>query len=292
MQPFPAGHATASAALQRLNRFQASNRFYAANRELGRALKTEFLLQYMSEPTPQGQGTPWFVEGRTAPRPWHGPSTMAKEAVSPTREIYDQMNACSCLTLILACIIYWQAREISRLARKTDFTFDPSLIQHIRPNRMEKHYPLRRDQNRSRKAQTQAPLACIFTSFGRHPYVDELELRQAIERLLSRVELANRFTRVIAVGNPREFPQVEKEEQEIAEACNRLIKNCIICWNYLYFERRLARMRNGEQKEALVATISSHLMLSWRHVNLLGEYDFSDERLRDSFGLRRFRLAT
>ena len=36
---FPAGHATASAALQRLNRFQASNRFYAANRELvcGRA---------------------------------------------------------------------------------------------------------------------------------------------------------------------------------------------------------------------------------------------------------------
>ena len=39
---FPAGHATASAALQRLNRFHASNRFYAANRELGRALKTEF----------------------------------------------------------------------------------------------------------------------------------------------------------------------------------------------------------------------------------------------------------
>ena len=47
---FPAGHATASAALQRLNRFQASNRFYAANRELGRALKTAFVLQYMSEP--------------------------------------------------------------------------------------------------------------------------------------------------------------------------------------------------------------------------------------------------
>ena len=47
---FPAGHATASAALQRLNRFQASNRFYAANRELGRALKTEFVLQYTSEP--------------------------------------------------------------------------------------------------------------------------------------------------------------------------------------------------------------------------------------------------
>ena len=53
---FPAGHATASAALQRLNRFQASNRFYAANRELGRALKTEFVLQYMSEPKLRAKG--------------------------------------------------------------------------------------------------------------------------------------------------------------------------------------------------------------------------------------------
>ena len=37
---FPAGHASASAARsRRLNRFQASNRFYAVNRELGRALR-------------------------------------------------------------------------------------------------------------------------------------------------------------------------------------------------------------------------------------------------------------
>ena len=32
------------------------------------------------------------------------------------REVYDQMNACSCLTLILACIVYWQAREIEHVA--------------------------------------------------------------------------------------------------------------------------------------------------------------------------------
>ena len=65
---FPAGHATASAALQRLNRFQASNRFYAANRELGRALKTEFVLQYMSEPKLRAQGAAGPAQGRTPPR--------------------------------------------------------------------------------------------------------------------------------------------------------------------------------------------------------------------------------
>ena len=49
------------------------------------------------------------------------------------REVYDQMNACSCLTLILACVIYWQAREISRIAAAPDFPFDPELIARISP---------------------------------------------------------------------------------------------------------------------------------------------------------------
>ena len=49
------------------------------------------------------------------------------------REVYDQMNACSCLTLILACIVYWQAREISRLAAAPDFPFDPDLLRHVSP---------------------------------------------------------------------------------------------------------------------------------------------------------------
>ena len=69
---FPAGHATASAALQRLNRFQASNRFYAANRELGRALKTEFVLQYMSEPKLRAKVRQGPPQGRAAPRPGAG----------------------------------------------------------------------------------------------------------------------------------------------------------------------------------------------------------------------------
>ena len=43
------------------------------------------------------------------------------------------MTACSCLTLILACIVYWQAREISRLAAAPDFPFDPDLLRHVSP---------------------------------------------------------------------------------------------------------------------------------------------------------------
>jgi hypothetical protein len=30
-------------------------------------------------------------------------------------DLLEQRNSCSCLTLILACIIYWQAKEINRV---------------------------------------------------------------------------------------------------------------------------------------------------------------------------------
>ena len=75
--------------------------------------------------------------------------------------------------------------------------------------------------------------------------IDDPALRQAIEKQLDRIEHAHRFTRAVSVGNPREFLQAEKEEQEMAEACKRLIKNCIICWNYLYLSQKLKTARTS-----------------------------------------------
>ena len=122
-------------------------------------------------------------------------------------------------------------------------------------------------------------------------YVNEVELRQAIEKQLNKVELANRFTRAVAVGNPREYTQVEKEDQEIAEGCNRLIKNSIICWNYLYLERQLEKLTDPDAKENLLRMIATHSPMTWAHVNLLGEYDFSEEKLRDSVGILPLKLV-
>jgi len=52
------------------------------------------------------------------------------------RELWEQMNTCSCLTLILACIVYWQAREISRVLSQCDPDgngIDLSLLEHVSP---------------------------------------------------------------------------------------------------------------------------------------------------------------
>ena len=122
-------------------------------------------------------------------------------------------------------------------------------------------------------------------------YLDELELRQAIEKQLNKVELANKLTRAVAVGNPREYTQAEKEEQEIAESCNRLIKNAIICWNYLYLTKKLRLVKNDEDRQHLLKSIITHSVVSWAHINLLGEYDFSDEKLRDTVGILPPKMA-
>ena len=52
------------------------------------------------------------------------------------RELWEQMNTCSCLNLILACIVYWQACEISRVLSECDPIangIDLSLLEHISP---------------------------------------------------------------------------------------------------------------------------------------------------------------
>ena len=64
--------------------------------------------------------------------------------------------------------------------------------------------------------------------------IDDPVLRQAIEKQLDRIEQVHRFTRAVSVGSPREFLQAEKEDQELAEACKRLIKNCIIWANMIF----------------------------------------------------------
>ena len=76
-----------------------------------------------------------------------------------------------------------------------------------------------------------------------------------------------------------------KEDQEIAEGCRRLIKNAIVCWNYLYLSRELAAEKNEKRRAELIEAIRHGSAATWQHFNLHGEFDFSDERSVDSMGL-------
>ena len=126
---------TASVALRRLAGFSAKNGFYRANRDLGRILKTEFILQYMSEPALRTR----IRRGLLKVEQMHA---LARDVFYGNRgrinarDLWEQMNSCSCLTLIVACIIYWQARDMSRVIRTADperHGIELSLLRHVSP---------------------------------------------------------------------------------------------------------------------------------------------------------------
>src|SRR5271165_1369365 len=112
----------------------------------------------------------------------------------------------------------------------------------------------------------------------------------SIEKVLSGIEHVHAFTRAVSVGNPREFLQAEKD-QEVAEACKRLIKNCIICWNYLYLSQKLAEIDDPAKREELLLAMAHGSAATWGHLNLLGEYDFSEDKLQDSVGIKPPKLT-
>jgi hypothetical protein len=90
----------------------------------------------------------------------------------------------------------------------------------------------------------------------------------------------------VAVGHPREFLQAEKRERELAIACTRLVENCITCWNYLCRAQELADTEGAASRSAFLGGVAHGSAVAWQHITLLGEYDFSEEKLQDSVGIR------
>ncbi len=115
-------------------------------------------------------------------------------------------------------------------------------------------------------------------------YIDDLNLRQAVEKQMNKIESAQKFSNAVAFGS-QEFRQADREEQNIVAACRRLIKNAIICWNYLYLSQKIVDAPSPAQKNEIIDAVQNGSVVAWRHINFYGEYDFSDEKLRDSVGI-------
>lgn len=116
-------------------------------------------------------------------------------------------------------------------------------------------------------------------------YLDDLALRQAVQKMLNKIESAHKFSKAVAFGNSQEFLQGVQEEQQIAQGCRRLIENAIICWNYLYLSQQIADEKDEQRKQELLEAIKHGSVVTWQHINLHGEYDFSEDTLQDSVGL-------
>ncbi len=128
--------------------------------------------------------------------------------------------------------------------------------------------------------------------------MDDVELRQAIERQLNIVELIHRFSKAVFFADNQEFSAETKEEQErgrpaVVAGCKQLIQNAIVLWNYLYLNQRVAMMTDLVDISEFLETVRNSSIVSWQHISMQGEYDFLNRNLREkeSHGAaRRFDL--
>ena len=106
-------------------------------------------------------------------------------------------------------------------------------------------------------------------------YIDQVVLRQQVEKQLNKIEASNKFSKAVFFGNNQEFTVATIEEQNIANNCKRLIQNAIILWNYLYLTKKHKEAPTEEQKSDIVKTLKQSSIIHWSHINFYGEYDFT-----------------
>jgi TnpA family transposase len=118
--------------------------------------------------------------------------------------------------------------------------------------------------------------------FGRIPksifiltIYDDVVLRQMMEKQLSKIEQANRFSKAIRFSNSQELKEATMEEQRITIACKTLIQNCIIVWNYLYLSQVVINAGTTKDRAEILEMIKSGSAMCWKHINFHGEYDFT-----------------
>lgn len=119
-------------------------------------------------------------------------------------------------------------------------------------------------------------------------YIDDLEVRRSTVKAENRIEQSHQFAKAVLVGGNLKLNYSTKEEQELALACRHLIQNAIVLWNYLSLtELLLDSNDNTEMYNGIIQTIKKSSIMTWRHINIHGEYNFQNVDYGKVFEMER-----
>ena len=108
-------------------------------------------------------------------------------------------------------------------------------------------------------------------------FIDDVDLRQSVQKALNRGEAYHRFRRAVAYVNGGKFRVKTEAEQQIWNECSRLITNAVIYYNTALLSRVYEQKRAAGDREAM-AIIAGISPVAWQHVNLIGAIEFSRSR--------------
>jgi TnpA family transposase len=127
-------------------------------------------------------------------------------------------------------------------------------------------------QNQTKKALWELDNICqsIYTL----DFIDDVTLRQSVQKALNRGEAFHRFKRAIAFANGGKFRVKTEAEQQIWNECTQLIANAIIYYNTLLLSKVYEQKLESNDKQAL-EIIKGISPVAWQHVNLYGTFEFT-----------------
>ncbi len=105
-------------------------------------------------------------------------------------------------------------------------------------------------------------------------FIDDLELRQSVQKALNRGEAYHRMRRAISYVNAGKFRVKTEAEQQIWNDCSRLIANAIIYYNTLLLSR-VSEHKLAANDQAAIEILKGISPVAWRNVNLIGNFDFT-----------------
>lgn len=105
-------------------------------------------------------------------------------------------------------------------------------------------------------------------------FIDDVTLRQSVQKALNRGEAYHRFRKSVAYVNGGKFRVKTEAEQNIWNECSRLIANAIIYYNTALLSKVYEQKRATGDEEA-ITVLRGVSPVAWRHVNLIGKFEFT-----------------
>lgn len=105
-------------------------------------------------------------------------------------------------------------------------------------------------------------------------FIDDVGLRQRVQKALNRGEAYHRFRRAVAFVNSGKFRVQTEAEQQIWNECSRLITNAVIYYNTALLSRVYEQKQKAGDQEAM-EIIAGMSPIAWQHINLFGSFEFN-----------------
>lgn len=185
---------------------------------------------------------------------FENPSHYVDMLIKPARKVYDEL-----------IVKEWPniQRIMASLAQKdvTQATIVRKLSSYAR-------------QNQTKKALWELDNICRTLYIL--DFIDDVDLRQSVQKALNRGEAYHRFRKAVAYVNGGKFRVHTEAEQQIWNECSRLIANAIIFYNTALLSKVYAQKVAAGDQEA-IAFLRGISPVAWQHINLFGTFEFDEK---------------